>query len=158
MSDLTPKQEAFVREYLIDLNATQAAIRAGYSEATAKEQGSRLLTNVHIADAVAKGQAKAAKRAEITVQSLAEELEEARTLAIKEAQSSAAVAATMGKAKLFGLGVENKRVSGSFQLITLTQEQIGKLSPNERSALAAALPVLEKLGAFAEDADDGGSA
>lgn len=158
MAELTPKQEAFVREYLIDQNATQAAIRAGYSADTAYSQGQRLLKNVEVAGAISKGQAKAAKRAEITVQSLAEELEEARALAIKEAQSSAAVAATMGKAKLFGLGVENKRVSGSFQLITLTQEQIGKLSPNERSALAAALPVLEKLGAFAEDADDSGSA
>lgn len=158
MAELTAKQEAFVREYLIDLNATQAAIRAGYSAETAYSQGQRLLKHVEVASAISKGQAKAAKRAEITVQSLAEELEEARALAIKEAQSSAAVAATMGKAKLFGLGVENKRVSGSFQLITLTQEQIGKLSPNERSALAAALPVLEKLGAFAEDADDSGSA
>jgi len=37
---LTPKQKRFVEEYLIDLNATQAAIRAGYSEKTAQEQGS----------------------------------------------------------------------------------------------------------------------
>ena len=38
----------FCREYLIDLNATQAAIRAGYSERTAKSQGSRLLTNANV--------------------------------------------------------------------------------------------------------------
>jgi phage terminase small subunit len=50
---LTPKQERFVAEYLIDLNATQAAIRAGYSEATAQEQGSRLLSNRMVAAAVA---------------------------------------------------------------------------------------------------------
>lgn len=41
---LAPKRERFVEEYLIDLNATQAAIRAGYSEKTAKSQGQRLLT------------------------------------------------------------------------------------------------------------------
>ncbi len=41
MSDLTPKQARFVEEYLIDLNATQAAIRAGYSKKTAKQQGQR---------------------------------------------------------------------------------------------------------------------
>ena len=45
---LTPKQERFVAEYLVDLNAAQAAIRAGYSHKTAKEQGARLLTNAHI--------------------------------------------------------------------------------------------------------------
>lgn len=45
---LTAKQAAFVREYLIDLNATQAAIRAGYSANTANEQGSRLLTYVSV--------------------------------------------------------------------------------------------------------------
>lgn len=45
---LTPKQEMFCKEYLVDLNATQAAIRAGYSEATAKEQGCQHLTKVNI--------------------------------------------------------------------------------------------------------------
>jgi phage terminase small subunit len=45
---LTPKQEQFVAEYLIDLNATQAAIRAGYSPKTAQEQASRLLSNVMV--------------------------------------------------------------------------------------------------------------
>lgn len=45
---LTDKQEAFCREYIIDYNATQAAIRAGYSRKTANEQGARLLANVSI--------------------------------------------------------------------------------------------------------------
>lgn len=44
----TAKQQMFIDEYLVDLNATQAAIRAGYSERTAKSQGHRLLTNVDI--------------------------------------------------------------------------------------------------------------
>lgn len=45
---LTDKQEMFCREYLVDLNATQAAIRAGYSEKTARSQANRMLTNVDI--------------------------------------------------------------------------------------------------------------
>lgn len=45
---LNARQDMFCKEYLIDLNATQAAIRAGYSERTAKSQGSRLLTNADI--------------------------------------------------------------------------------------------------------------
>jgi phage terminase small subunit len=48
LKQLTPKQELFCREYLKDLNATQAAIRAGYSEKTANEQASRLLANVNV--------------------------------------------------------------------------------------------------------------
>ncbi|OJF92075.1 terminase [Rhizobium sp. 58] len=52
MAELTPKQRLFVAEYLKDLNATQAAIRAGYSEKTAYAQGARLLTNAEIAAAI----------------------------------------------------------------------------------------------------------
>jgi phage terminase small subunit len=66
MADLTPKQEAFVKEYLLDLNATQAAIRAGYSAKTAKEQGGRLLTKVPVMRALSKAQIKRAERVEIT--------------------------------------------------------------------------------------------
>ncbi|HCR0925074.1 TPA: terminase small subunit [Klebsiella aerogenes] len=49
---LTDKQEMFCREYLVDLNATQAAIRAGYSDKTAQEQSSRLLSNVMVQDRI----------------------------------------------------------------------------------------------------------
>jgi phage terminase small subunit len=45
---LTDKQEAFIMEYMIDLNATQAAIRAGYSKSSAKEIGYENLTKPHI--------------------------------------------------------------------------------------------------------------
>ncbi|CRY10669.1 terminase small subunit [Yersinia enterocolitica] len=48
MAKLTDKQELFAREYLKDLNATQAAIRAGYSTKTAQVQSSRLLSNVMV--------------------------------------------------------------------------------------------------------------
>ncbi|QAZ45943.1 terminase small subunit [Mesorhizobium sp. Pch-S] len=57
---LTDKQQRFVAEYVIDLNATQAAIRAGYAAKTANREGSRLLSNVDIADAIAR---KAAEKA-----------------------------------------------------------------------------------------------
>lgn len=62
---MTPKQEAFVREYLIDLNATQAAIRAGYSERTANEQGARLLANASVRSHIEQAKAKRATRTEI---------------------------------------------------------------------------------------------
>ena len=63
---MTPKQEAFVREYLIDLNATQAAIRAGYSAKTAGQQGERLLKNVEIAADIQAAMDRRAERTEIT--------------------------------------------------------------------------------------------
>ena len=63
---LTPKQKAFVSEYLIDLNATQAAIRAGYSPKTANEQGARLLANVSIAQTIQKAMQDREQRTEIT--------------------------------------------------------------------------------------------
>ena len=63
---LTPKQRRFVDEYLVDLNATQAAIRAGYSACTANEQGARLLANASIATAVQSGQNARSERVRIT--------------------------------------------------------------------------------------------
>lgn len=78
---LTPKQQRFVSEYLRDLNATQAAIRAGYSAKTAGAQGSRLLTNVEIAAAVESGRAKQLERADL---SAARVLEELRRLAFSD--------------------------------------------------------------------------
>ncbi len=68
MKKLTPKQQRFVDEYLVDLNATQAAIRTGYSAKTAKVQGSRLLTNAAICAAVAEARTKQSERTGITAE------------------------------------------------------------------------------------------
>ena len=62
MVKLTEKQKRFVQEYLIDLNATAAARRAGSSEKTACEQGSRLLANVKVQTELPYQQAKRQKR------------------------------------------------------------------------------------------------
>ena len=70
---LTPKQLRFVAEYLIDQNATQAAIRAGYSPKTANEQGARLLANVSVAAAVAAKQTTQFAKLEITAERVLEE-------------------------------------------------------------------------------------
>lgn len=71
---LTPRQQRFVAEYLIDLNATQAAIRSGYSAKTAEVQGPRLLGNVRVADAIAKAMKAREKRTEITQDRVLQEL------------------------------------------------------------------------------------
>ena len=63
---LTAKQALFVKEYMIDLNATQAAIRSGYSEKTAHVIGHENLSKPNIADAVANELQKRSDRTEIT--------------------------------------------------------------------------------------------
>lgn len=62
---MTPKQARFVEEYLIDLNATQAAIRVGYSAATAYSQGQRLLKHVEVAAALKEAQEARAERVSV---------------------------------------------------------------------------------------------
>ena len=66
MANLTPKQQRFVDEYLIDLNATQAAIRSGYSEKTARKIGSENLTKLDIQEAIQEARSKLSERTEIT--------------------------------------------------------------------------------------------
>lgn len=61
---MNPKQAAFVRAYLVHHNATQAAVDAGYSSRTAKQQGSRLLTVADVAAAIAAGEAEQARKLE----------------------------------------------------------------------------------------------
>lgn len=62
MAKLTEKQQRFVDEYLIDLNATQAAIRAGYSAKTAQEQGSQNLSKLMVQQAIAEQMAERSRR------------------------------------------------------------------------------------------------
>lgn len=71
---LTPKQERFVAEYLVDLNATQAAIRAGYAKGSADVTGSRLLGKASVAAAIQAGKAVQLTTAGIRADRVLEEL------------------------------------------------------------------------------------
>jgi len=71
---LTPKQQRFVMEYCRDLNATQAAIRAGYSPKTARSQGQRLLTNVDIGTVLGEERKKIEKRCEVSTDKTVKEI------------------------------------------------------------------------------------
>lgn len=70
---LSPRQEKFIVEYLLDLNATQAAIRAGYSAKTAREQASRLLSNVNISQRIAEKRQELADNAGLSVERVLQE-------------------------------------------------------------------------------------
>jgi phage terminase small subunit len=73
MPSLNARQQKFILEYQLDQVATQAAIRAGYSAGTAHVQGSRLLSNAKVREAIAKAQAKAADKAEVTIERVLKE-------------------------------------------------------------------------------------
>ncbi|MCO7136136.1 terminase small subunit [[Clostridium] leptum] len=87
-SRLTAKQQRFVDEYLIDLNATQAAIRAGYSEKTADRIGPELLGKTCVSDAIQEAQKKRQKRTEITQDYVLEKLKEITDQQASDAQDS----------------------------------------------------------------------
>jgi phage terminase small subunit len=109
---LTPKQEAFACAYVETGNASEAYRRAYDAEnmkpETVWKRACELLACGKVAGRASELQAAAAERCIVTVASITQELEEARALALQEAQASAAVSASMGKAKLHGLIVEKR--------------------------------------------------
>lgn len=74
MAKLTEKQERFCEEYLVDLNATQAAIRAGYAEKRASEQSYQLLQKTTVQECIKEKMDARAKRTEITQDAVLREL------------------------------------------------------------------------------------
>lgn len=118
---LTAKQEAFCLAYMETGNASEAYRRAYDAEkmgaASVHVNASKLLSSAKVALRVEELRSEAVKRNEITVDDLVRELEEARTAALsaQNPQASAAVAATMGKAKLLGYGVEKLEHSGEIK-------------------------------------------
>ena len=72
---LTPRQQRFVEEYLIDLNGTQAAIRAGYSAKSAGRQALELLQKTLVVSAVAQAQKGRSERLQLSADMVAQELE-----------------------------------------------------------------------------------
>jgi len=71
---LTKKQKRFVEEYLVDLNATQAAIRAGYSPQTARDIGCENLTKPNIQNAIATAMAERSRRTGINQDRVIQEI------------------------------------------------------------------------------------
>lgn len=115
---LTAKQEAFCIAYLETGNATEAYRRSydvsNSAPASINRAAKGLMDNAKIAARLAELRAPVIKRAQITVEDLLRELEEARTVAMtcETPQSSAAIAATMGKAKLLGLDKQIVELTG----------------------------------------------
>lgn len=110
------KHERFAQGVAKGLSATEAYSKAGYKDH--QPSASRLLSNVMVQSRVAELQEKAAIQVGVTLESLTEELEQARLLAMADEKgASAAVAASMGKAKLHGFLVErSENVNHNYEI------------------------------------------
>ncbi len=103
---MTPKQELFAQVYLETSNASEAYKRAYNTQAnanTVNRKASQLLKHPEVSTHIIELQNEQRKKHHLTLDDILQELEQSRLLALENIQCSAAVTATMGKAKLLGL-------------------------------------------------------
>lgn len=155
---MTEKQNRFVKEYLIDLNGKQAAIRAGYSPDTASEQASRMLTNVNVSKAISKAMAERSRRTGISQDRVIRELARiafvnpkdvinAEDATLKKDATEDDLAAVMSvKVKTFGEdGVEREiKMADKIRALELLGKHLGMYQNN----LNVTLEPSEKLDAI----------
>jgi phage terminase small subunit len=119
---MTLKQQKFVSEYLIDLNATQAAIRSGYSKRSAYSTAGILLGKPHIAKAVEKGMKECAERAKVSTDKVLREL---ALLAFENKNLTVKVRALELIGKHFGMFTDKLEHSGKIGVISeLTDDEL----------------------------------
>jgi len=121
--DLTSKQARFVEEYLIDLNATAAAIRAGYSEKTAATIAHENLRKPKSAEAMRLGQEKLSERTQITQEDVLEGLRQEATNYGKGSSHSARVTAWIWIGKHFGMFTERVETEKRIGLMKIDVEE-----------------------------------
>lgn len=125
---LNPRRERFCQEFIKDGNATQAAVRAGFSLKGARQVAHRLLTNADIEARIADLRAPIATEAGLTLASHLEELERLRDAAKGANAYGPAVSAEVARGKAAGLYTEKREVRFP---------ELDKLSDDELKALAA---------------------
>lgn len=167
-NELTAKQRAFVREYLVDLNATQAAIRAGYSEKTANEIGAENLAKPSIRSAIDAAMKKRADRTDITADRVLKELAKIGFADIRKAIKWQGTLVTEEDNPDGGdIAVIKSVVTNNVQLISSediddeTAAAISEISQNSNGGIklklhdkrAALVDIGKHLGMFKDDAD-----
>ena len=135
---LTPKQDRFVEGFLVDLNATQAAVRAGYSARTAQEQGSRLLSNVMVQATIAKAMEARSERTEIDQDMVVHGLlREARFLG-EGTSHSARVSAWAHLGKHLCMFTDNVNLGPKREITDLTDDELHDIILRSRRGNGAA--------------------
>ena len=99
---LNARQSLFVNEYLVDMNATSAAVRAGYSPKTAKSQASRLLTNVNLTREISRRQREDENRLKMDREMVLTKLDDAIELARVNCDPRAMILAAAEINKMMG--------------------------------------------------------
>ena len=149
---ITPKQQRFVTEYLVDLNATQAAIRAGYSRKTAQQQGSRLLTNVVVKRAIAAQQDRQLKSVEVRIEDVLHDLRAIAHTDLQTLTEQSGVPARWGdKLKALELLMKHLGLAAPeppqhvHQHVHFTPEQLNRMSDDQLERSEAAYKTLATI-------------
>lgn len=119
----TPKQTAFIREYLIDLNATQAAIRAGYSAKTAKEIGAQNLSKLNIKQVIDEAIAKRSETTQRKASHVLADIQRLSKAAVKRYTDNEDAAPALLTAALKALELEGRHF-GMFDGLTNDDAEI----------------------------------
>ena len=155
---LTPKQSRFVAEYLVDLNGTQAAIRAGYSPKTAKAIACENLTKPDIVAAIAKAQAQLSEHTEVTIKSVVAELAKLGFAPLSEPPSASVKhGALVSLGRYLGMFVDRHVIEGSIEhrVSLMTREERLARAEELLEGATQYLPSLEQIEADADAAHDG---
>lgn len=163
---MTDKQKRFCEEYMIDLNATQAAIRAGYSPKTAQEQSARLLSNVMVQNRIAQLQAEQSRRTGVSADRVVRELAkiafvnagdliDAKTASLKDGAARDDLAAVQSvKVKMFGEdGLEQEvKLADKLKALDLLGRHLGMFNGRTEETTVPDDGLLDALSASAANA------
>jgi len=111
---ITPKQQRFVEEYIIDLNATAAAGRAGYSD---PNFGRQLITKPNVSEHIQQLREKLSKKNMITAETVLADIIRRGMLAEEAGQFGPAIKATELLAKYLGMFVDRQETSGILKIV-----------------------------------------
>jgi phage terminase small subunit len=115
-SKLSDKQKMFCKEYIVDLNATQACIRAGYSEKTAKQIGCENLSKPYLQDEIAKLIKEREERVQLTADKVLEDIERVRGLAEGSEQYSISLKASELQGKHLAMFTDKQQIDGEVMM------------------------------------------
>lgn len=132
---LNTKQKMFTEEYLIDLNGTQAAIRAGYSKNAAKEIAYELLTKPHIQKAIAEAKEAREERTHITQDMVIKELSRIAFLDIRKAFDESGNLLPIGQ-----IPEDVARAIGGFETLNITTD--------DKNEIINKVKIIDKKGAL----------
>ena len=133
---MTPRQERFVQEYLIDRNGAAAAVRAGYSPRTSRQIAHKLLTKADVANAVRQGEAQLAAKAQLAREEVLRGLLAAIDMARVQGDPAAMIAGWREIAKMCGYyAPERKQINLSRESYRL-RTQLEAMSDVQLLAIA----------------------